>query len=214
MLSDQRNRVTATGSSFTIVAPNGSTLAGRTAAGTEPVVQTRTQTLNNPTVDIGSKVPVVYTTTPPQRAFDQLAVLALTPAGAEPAVTETIRVVGGNAIGLTWRGVQDVIVRRRSTAGGVTGPISTDAEIAKFTRDAGETVMRGGTRLADGSRQYVDVSGTAATVTVSGDEVAAAGDPANGYRVFAPQTISSVAVNGAAAPSCREGSYLQFPCSP
>jgi hypothetical protein len=48
---------------------------------------------------------------------------------------------------------------------------------------------------------------------VSGDQVGATGDAANRYRVFAPQTISSVVVNGAAVPACREGSYLRFPCS-
>jgi hypothetical protein len=212
MLSDERNRVEVAGPAFSIVAPNGSTLVGRTAAGTDPVVRTRTQTLNNPTVDIGARVPVVYTTTAPRLAFDHLAVMALTPPGSEPATTETIRVTGGNAVGVTWRGVQDVIVRRHAAARGVTGPVSTDAEIAKFTRDAGETVIRGGTRLADDSRQYVNVSGTAATVAVSGDQVVAEGGAANGYRVFAPQTISSVVVNGAAVPACREGSYLRFPC--
>jgi hypothetical protein len=214
VLSDARNSVTTAGSAFTIVAPNGSTLAGRTATGVgaDPVVQTRTQILNNPTVDIGSQVPVVYTTTPPERAFDHLAVLVLTPAGAEPATTETIRVVGGSAIGVTWRGVQDVVVRRRATAQTVNGRVSTDAEIAKFTRDAGETVISGGTHLADGGIQYVDVSGTAATVTVSGDQVGAAGDGANRYRVFAPQVVSSVVVNGATVPVCRDGSYLRFPC--
>jgi hypothetical protein len=216
MLSDERNRVETAGSAFTIVAPNGSTLAGRTASGAwpdaDPVVQTRTQILNNPTIDIGSHAPVISTTTPPRRAFDHLALMALTPPGTEPATTETIRVVGGNAIGVTWRGGQDVIVRRRAAARGVAGPISTDAEIAKFTRDAGETVIRDGTRLSDSGRQYVSVSGSAATVTVSGDQVGAAGDAANRYRVFAPQNVSSVVVNGAAVPACRDGSFLRFPC--
>jgi aspartate 1-decarboxylase len=94
----------------------------------------------------------------------------------------------------------------------VTGRVSTDATIAKFTRDAGETVIRGGTGLADGGRQYVSVSGTAATVTVSGDQVAAAGNAANRYRVFAPQAVSSAVVNGAAVTACRDGDYLWFPC--
>jgi hypothetical protein len=89
----------------------------------------------------------------------------------------------------------------------------TDASIAMFTRDAGETVLRGGTRLSDRGRDYVTVIGTAATVTVSGDEVRASGDAANSYRVLAPQTIVSVLVNGAPAPACRDGNYLVFPCT-
>jgi hypothetical protein len=217
MLSDERNRVETAGSAFTIVAPNGSTLAGRTAAGArsdeDPVVQTRTQVLNNPTVDIGAHEPVVYTTTAPQSAFDHLAVMAVTPAGSEPATTQTLRVLGGNAIAVTWRGGQDVIVRKRAGARTVSGVVSTDADVAACSRHAAETVISGGTRLVDGGIQYVDVSGTAATVTVSGDQVGAAGDAANRYRVFAPQVVSSVVVNGAAVPACRDGSYLRFPCS-
>jgi hypothetical protein len=217
MLSDERNRVQTAGSTFTIVAPDGATLAGGTAAGTtadaDPVVATRTQTLDNPTVDIGAHVPVVSTTTPRQAAFDHLAVMALTPPGAEPATIQTLRLAGANAIAVTWRGAQDVVVRRRAAARAVSGAVSTDADIAKFTRDAGETVIRAGTRLSDGVRQYVGVTGAAATVTVSGDRVGAQGPAANRYRVFAPQSISSVVVNGATVAACRDGSYLRFPCS-
>ena len=216
MLSDAQNHVQTDGSAFTITAANGSTLSGRTAAGgtrnADPVMQTRTLILNNPSSDIGSVVPIIYSTTPSQRACDHLAVMALTPAGAEPAVTQTLRVTGGNAISVTWRGTQDVIVRKLAAAPEVTGAITTDADIAKFTRDAGETVVRSGTRLSGAGRDYVVVSGTAATVTVSGDQVRASGDSDNTYRVFAPQTISSVRVNDAAAPACRDGAYLLFPC--
>jgi hypothetical protein len=114
---------------------------------------------------------------------------------------------------VTWRGRQDVIVRRLAGARRVIGRVRTDAEIAKFTQGAGETVIRGGTRLSSGGRQYISVSGTAATVTVSGDEVQAFGDSDNTYRVFAPQNISSVLVNGAPVQTCRHGNYLRLPCS-
>ncbi len=215
MLSDPRNRIATVGSAFTITAPNGSTLAGRTAAGGpggDPLLQTRTQVLNNPTIDIGSSASVLFTTTPRQRAFDHLAVMALTPAGSEPATTQTLPVTGGDAIGVSWRGGEDVVVRRRAAARSVTGAVTTDAEIAKFSRDAGETVIRRGTRLQSGGRDYVRVTGTAATVTVSGGEVRATGSTGNRYRVFAPQEISSVLVNGAGAPACRAGGDLVFPC--
>ncbi|MGI9100711.1 MAG: hypothetical protein ACR2H2_19865 [Solirubrobacteraceae bacterium] len=218
MLSDKRNSVQTAGSAFTITAQNGATLAGRMAAGgrpgANPVVQTRTLVLNNPTTDIGSPAPVVSSTTPRQRAFDHLAVMALTPAGSEPATTETLRVTGGNAVSVTWRGAQDVLVHKLAAARTVTGQVQTDADIAKFTSEAGETVIRGGTRLSGGGRDYVSVSGTAATVTVSGDQVQASGNSANTYRVFAPQTVSSALVNGATAPACRDGGYVLFPCSP
>jgi hypothetical protein len=216
MLSDKQNRVQTTGSAFTITAANGATLVGRTAAAgrasADPVVQTRTQILANPTMDIGSAQPVVYTTTPRQRAFDHLAVIALTPAGAEPATTQTLRLRGANAISVIWRGREDIIVRKLAAARQVTGRVSTDAEIARFTPDAGETLIQGGTRLSSGGLEYISVTGTAATVTVSGDEVNAVGDSDNAYRVFAPQEISSVRVNGAAVAACRDGAYLRLPC--
>jgi hypothetical protein len=216
MLSDKQNRVQTAGPAFTITAANGSALVARTAAAgnadADPVVQTRTQILGNPSMDFGSPQPVIYTTTPSQLAFDHLAVMALTPAGAEPATSQTLRTLGANAISVTWRGRQDVIVRRLAGARRVIGRVRTDAEIAKFTPGAGETVIRGGTRLSSGGRDYMSVSGTAATVTVSGDEVQAFGDSDNTYRVFAPQKISSVLVNGAPVPACRDGNYLRLPC--
>jgi hypothetical protein len=216
MLSDKQNRIELNGSAFTITASNGSTLVGLTAAGdrtdADPVMQTRTLTLQNPTADIGSTVPVIYSTTPKQLAFEHLAVMALTPAGSEPATTQTIGLSGANAIGVTWRGRQDVIVRKLVAAREVTGGVETDADIAKFTRDAGETVIQGGTRLSSAGRDYINVSGSAATVTVSGDQVQALGDDDNTYRVFAPQDIASVIVNGSLVPTCRDGSYVLLPC--
>jgi aspartate 1-decarboxylase len=91
--------------------------------------------------------------------------------------------------------------------------VQTDAQFAKFTREAGETVIQGGTRLSSSGRDYVSVSGAPATVIVSGDQVQASGDAANTYRVFAPQNIASVLVNGAPVATCRNGSYLLLPCS-
>jgi len=216
MLSDKHNRVETAGSGFTITAANGSILVDHTAAGAsseaDPVVQTRTQILMNPTSDIGSTVPVVYTTTPRQRAFDHLAVMAVTPPGVEPATMQTLRVGGGNAIGVTWRATEDVVARKIAGARVMTGQVNSDADIAKFTRDAGETIIRKGTQLSSGGRDYVSVSGSAATVRVSGDRAEASGDRENTYRVFAPQAVSSVLVNGVAVSSCREASYLLFPC--
>jgi hypothetical protein len=113
----------------------------------------------------------------------------------------------------TWRATQDVIVRKLAAAREVTGQVKTDADIAKFTRDAGETVIQRGTRLSSGRRDYISVSGSAATVTVSGDQVQASGSSENTYRVFAPQTVTSVLVNGAPVATCRDGSYLLLPCS-
>ena len=139
--------------------------------------------------------------------------MALTPAGSEPVGTETIRVPGGNAIGVTWRGTQDVIVRKLVAAREVTGRVKTrrrHREVHPRRRGDGHP---GRNAICSEGRDYVSVSGSAATVTVSGDQVRALGDGDNTYRVFAPQNIASVLVNGAPASTCRDGSYLLLPCS-
>lgn len=231
LITNNDNIVTPSGTGFTIQhGLAGATLVGRVAAGgsaaTDLPIQLSALPVRTSGDDEGKIYPVVYTETPKQVAMDQLAVMALTPAGEAPAVTETLRVQGGNAIGVTWKGVQDVIVRKLRGAAQVapltdlTPGIETDASIAKFTRDdasiaggsAAETVMRDGKRLTAFGRSYVTVTGSNATVTVSGAEVAATGATSNAYRVFAPQPISKVIVNGAPAYSCRDGEYLTFPC--
>lgn len=217
MLTNNDNVVTLDGTGFRIQQGlDGATLSGRVAAGGSAAgdlsVKRRDQLITTPTDDNGKVFPVVYTETPPQLAMDQMAVMALTPAGAEPAVTETIRVIDGNAIGVTWQGVQDVVIRKIVGRTAVSGDIATDASIAKFTRDGGETVMRDGTRLSAFGRSYVTVVGGTATVAVSGDSVQAIGASTNSYRVLAPQEVRSVTVNGAAVRSCRDGQHLVFPC--
>ena len=86
------------------------------------------------------------------------------------------------------------------------------ASFAKFARGGGETIVRAGRRLTADGRDYVRVTGINATTIVGGDQAEASGDAANRYRVFAPQPIGSVRVNGAPAPWCREAQYIVFPC--
>jgi hypothetical protein len=217
LITNNDNTVTPSGTGFTITqGVTGPTLVGRVAAGgsaaTDLPMQVSALPVRTSGDDEGKIYPVVYTETPKQLAMDQLAVIALTPAGEAPAVTETLRVQGGNAVGVTWMGVQDVVVRKLRTAAAVSGPVETDAAIAKLTRGAGETVVRGGTRLASDGRDYVTVTGTAATVTVSGNEVSATGAATNTYRVFAPQPVVKATANDAPVGWCRDGDYLAFPC--
>jgi hypothetical protein len=219
MLTNNTNRLRLSGSGFTIKAPNGAQLVGRTAAGgsvyQDPVMKRDLKLLRNPTDDIGKLAPVVYDATPVQPTMDHVAFMALTPKGEKPATTEIIRVTGANAIGVTWKGVQDVFVRKLMGAATVTGLVETDAVIAKFTRGAGETVIRDGLRLVAFGRDYVLVTGAPSTVTVSGHRISATSSSAtNTYKVFAPQTISGVTVNGASVSSCRTGDYVSFPCTP
>jgi hypothetical protein len=217
MLTNNDNVVSTDGTGFTIThGVGGPTLVGRVTAGGSAArdlpIQLRAIVNTASGDEQGHVYPVVYTETVAQRTMDQLAVLALTPAGEQPAVTEAIRVAGGNAVGVTWKGVQDVIVRRLKTAAAGSGPVETDGASAKCTRGAGETVLRAGTTLAATGVDYVTVTGSASTVTVSGGEVAATGAAGNAYRVFAPQPIASVTVNGTTVSSCLDGDYLTFPC--
>lgn len=217
MLTNNDNVVIPDGTGFTIWhSYKGPMLRGRVAAGgtaaTDLAIQLKPLVDPASGDDEGKVFPVLYTETPKQLAMDQLAVLALTPAGAEPAITQTLRVVGGNAIAVQWRGRSDVVVRRLTGASAVTGVVATDGDLAKLTTGLGETVLRRGTRLAAYGVDYVQVTGSAATVTVSGSVITATGPAGNAYRVFAPTPVDQVLVNGAAITSCRDGDYVSFPC--
>lgn len=216
MLPDDGHVVVPDGPAFTVLAPNGARLAGRAAvdgsAAADPTVAVNPVVLTNPTDDLGTVVPLIQTTTPVQPAFDQLTVMALTPAGAEAATTETLRVTGGNAVAVTWGGVTDVVARRLHGAAAISGPIGTDGSLVRFTRGQGETVLRQGTTLASEGTTYVTVTGSPADVIVSGNAVQAWGVPGNTYRVLAPQDVTRVTVNDATVTSCRDGAELTFPC--
>lgn len=215
MLTQFENTVSTGGAGFTVVAPNGARLVGRAAidgkATADPTFRTREFLYQQLSFDAPG-AHVLSTTTKPSRRFDQLTVLALTGAGQAPATTETLRVTGGNAVAVDWKGGRDVVVRRLRLSKAVTGPVATDASMAKYTRNTGDTVLRGGTRLVGEGREYVRVLGSSATVTVSGGIAAATGATHNSYRVFAPSRLARTTVNGTSVASCRSGSYVTFPC--
>ena len=217
MLTALGNVVVPSGPGFQILSPSLANLSGRAAAGglaaQDPAFSVAPKALtNNPPVGEGAAL-VLSATTPPQPALDQLTVMALTPPGRAAATTTTLRLTGGNAIEVAWEGESDVIVRRLKDAGEVTGSVATDAAFAKFARGSGETIVRDGTRLTADGRDYIRVTGSDATTIVGGDHAQAAGDAANRYRVFAPQPIRSVLVNGAPAPWCRQAQEVVFPCA-
>lgn len=206
------------GSGFQVLAPSGATLAGRAAvdgsAAADPRVLTRYQVFDNVSDDAPG-APVAYTTTPAQPKFDQLTVMALTPAGQPAATTEIVRVTGGNAVAVTSAGVTDIVATRLDGATQLTGAtLATDGSFAKLTLDAAETVLRAGTYLRANGRDYVVVTGGPATVTVSSasSSITATGPVGATYRVFAPQGITSVTVDGTAVNACRTGDELSFPC--
>jgi hypothetical protein len=220
LLTQTGNVVVPSGTGFTIVAPSGANLAGQTAVDgntvNPPTIGVRYQAFDN-LGDDEPGAPVVYTTTPAQPAFDELAVMAVTPAGSPAATTAVLPVSGGNAVTVTWNGVRDVLVSRLAGAMSVSSSpvwqtVTTDGTFAKVTEGQGETLLKGGTTLTIFGRNYVTVTGTAATVTVSGGAINAVGPAGNVYTVYAPGAVSSVTINGAPATSCRTGDYVTAPC--
>lgn len=223
MISDRKNLVSADGSGFSVKALNGATLVGRAARDaapstsstplTDPVFRVDPIWFKNTTDDDGIHHKI-STTTLPQQKLEQVTVMAITAPGASPATTAVLRLSGANAVAVDWEGSREVFLRKVRTAEEVTGEIQTDARVVRLLKDRGETILRDGRRLSAYGREYVTVTGSPATVNVGGDAVHATGAATNAYRVFAPQHINSVTVNGAAAASCRDGDYLAFPCLP
>lgn len=221
MISDRMNTVSVDGSGFTVKAPLGATLVGRAARSTTP--STSSTALSDPvfrddpiwfknTTDDDGIHHKISTTTAPQQRLEQVTVMALTPAGTTPATSTVLRLNGANAVAVDWEGTREVFLRKVRSASTVTGEVTTDTRVAKFLKDSGETIIRDGTYLTAYGRDYVKVTGSAAKVIVSGQEVSATGAATNTYRVYAPQQIDKVTVNGASANSCRDGLYLTFPC--
>jgi hypothetical protein len=222
MLTDRTNLTSADGSSFTVTSQSGATLVGRSArdvtpsesddATGDPVFKVEPVLFNNNTDDSGPQYKI-STVTGPQQRLEQVTVMALSPAGAAPAVTSVLRLGGANAVAVDWGGAREVFLRKVRSAATVTGPVQTDGRVAKLLTDHGETVLRDGRYLSAYGRDYVTVTGNASRVVVSGTSAQAVGAETNTYRVFAPQTLSSVSVNGVEVPSCRDGAYVAFPCS-
>ncbi len=220
MITDRANTVAVSGSGFTIQAPSGARLVGRTARdvnptttalpAADPTVKAETIFFNNNTDDSGPQFKI-STETVLQQKLEQVTVMAITPAGADPATMTTLRLNGANAVAVDWEGTREVFLRQVRNATAVSGEVQTDARVAKFIVGQGETVMRDGRSLSAYGRNYVTVTGGRSRVVVSGNEVQAKGAAANRYLVFAPQTINSVSVNGAQVSSCRSGDYLSFP---
>jgi hypothetical protein len=214
MLTQFDNSVATSGSAFTVTAPNGATVVGRSAvdgaATSDPSFTTREFLYQQLAYDLPG-AHVLTTTTKPSQRFDQLTVLALTGAGEPAGATTILRVKGGNAVAVDWKGGRDVVVRRLKLSAGVTGVVAMDGTIAKYTKDSGDSVLREGTRLVGEGREYVHVTGARSTVTVSGATAAATGGGTQ-FRVFAPKPLTVATVNGRAVRSCRTGSYVTFPC--
>jgi hypothetical protein len=205
------------GAGFKIVAPSGAVLTGRAAldgnAAAPPTVLTKYQPFDNASDDAPGGM-AVFTTTAAKPAFDELVVMALTPAGSLVQPTQaTVAATGGNVVSVLWNGVRDVYISRLAGSATVSGSsVFTDGPFAKLTENAGESMLRGGTLLSAFGKDYITVTGSAANVWVSGGQVNASGPAGNSYRIYAPGALTSVVVNGAAVSSCRTGDYVVAPC--
>ncbi|HUQ40642.1 MAG TPA: hypothetical protein VM030_10855 [Acidimicrobiales bacterium] len=211
--TDATNAVSLLGSGFTATAPNRATLAGRmvSSEGERSILAMPFKQQNY--ADISPLHTVLFTDSTPRVAYDHLTVLASTPPGAAAATTRALALTGGNGVVVAWNGTNDVVISKHHGAALVTGiEATTDGTFGRLTQGAGETLLVDGTFIGSAGATYVQVTGTAATVAVSGNRIDVKGPAGNSYVVFAPQTISSVTVNGAAVTACRTGNTVSFPC--
>jgi hypothetical protein len=219
MHTDGGNAVALLTGGFRITAPNGAQMSGQVsdAAGTPSLVpyawnETIYDQFESPlthTILTSRTPPITGTTT----EMDHLALMAVVGPGAPNPVSSVLVASGGTIEEITWNGKDILAVSRAATATSVSsGRLTTDGSFAKVTSSAGETMLDQGTSLVLDGVTYVQVTGGAATVAVGGSSIIASGPTGASYTAFAPQTISSVTVNGTAVNSCRTGNTLKFPC--
>jgi hypothetical protein len=209
------NTVMTAGDTFSFHTPSGAALRGMaTAPAPRSVTPT---TFTNGFEPAGYHVGVESGDAALQKStvLDHLAVMTLSPAGAAAPTFTRLTTTGGSAVRVNFAGGSAIVASKTHgasmLASGAT--VSTNGELAKVTLDRGETTLAAGTTLRAAGRDYVVVTGSAATVVVSGAKVIATGPAGNSYRVYAPQSVASVEVNGAPVASCRVGNELSFPCA-
>ncbi len=211
MHTDARNQLSIVGNNFTAIAPNQAAMVGSVAsnggtpalapvpyaAGSDPAVHNVLTDVNSLSVTL-----------------DHLAVMALEPAFQLNGVSVVASgLAGGNTANVTWSGGHIIVAATdHGTASLDTGSLQLTGEFGKVTVGKGESVLDDGSSLSAGGITYVSVTGGTATVVVSGDTVTASGAAGETYTVYAPQSVTTVQVNGTAVNSCRSGNSLSFPC--
>jgi hypothetical protein len=216
MHTSAQNVVSVQGSGFTIAAPSGAVLTGITARNGDAVASTAATFTAQPFLPNAFSRPSAHTLLTqrdpaPAVRYEGLAQLAITRPGEVPAPGQRLDVVGGNAVQSTFQGRRDVTVSRLIGASAVTGSgISTDGDVANLTEERGESLLVDGSHLSAFGREYVRVTGGRGTVAVSAVTASASGTPGAVYRVFAPQELLVVSVNGQPARTERDGDYVSF----
>jgi hypothetical protein len=219
MHTDGANSVALLGGGARITSPNGAVMLGQVtdAAGTPDLVPTTfDETLYN---DFES--PPVHTvltsrtpTTGATQEMDHLAVFAVAPPLTVQNFSTGVPVAtGGSIVRVDYNTADIWVASRAATATTVTsGTFFTDWAFAKLTAGSGESMLDQGTTLSYAGITYIQVTGGAATVQVTGSSITANGPTGATYSVYAPQAIGGVVVNGAAVNSCRSGNTVSFPC--
>jgi hypothetical protein len=214
MHTDARNAFTTDGAAFRLAAPTGGAIlngATTESHGTAVVYgQPWDAARYNATAPYVHNI--VKSTTLSQRDFDHLAVLGISRAG-QPEVAVTRQVAtGGSLLRATWGAGSELLVagRNQEAVSLSSARLVTDAKLAMVTPGKGETSMVAGTSVVVDGRTYVSMTGGAGAVVVGGDAVEAKGPAGATYRVFAPQAITTVRVNGVPVPFQRVGDDLTF----
>jgi hypothetical protein len=203
------------GPNFSISAPSGARLTGVVSATSPRRTIARPHRLPqvDPLDSVHDLVQSVDAGASTALRLDHLAVMALTRSGAATSTMDALAATGGNVVHVAFPSGRGAYVASKAVgAPRVTSStvFDTDAEFAKVTFGLGETAMANGTELRTDARPYVEVSSGPATVVASGARIHAEGPVGASYRVYAPQAITAVTVNGAASAFSRSGDYITF----
>jgi hypothetical protein len=214
--TNANNVVALHANGFTITSPSGAVLNGLTTRNGDLLQSTRSVFVDQPFQGSTFDRPVAHQLLlqmdlVKHEYHDELAVMALTPAGAVPALVQRIDVPGGKGIEVTRGGVGTTIVKALTGVGSFGGSgVALTGALGYAVQGMGECLLRQGSRLFAYGHDYVTVTGGTATVAVSGGKVQATGTAGASYQVYAPGAITTVMVNGAAVPWTRIGDYVTF----
>jgi hypothetical protein len=216
MHTSAANAVAVHANGFTITSPSGAVLSGLTARNGDLLQSTRSVFEVQPFEGSTFDRPVAHQLLLQLDALkheyhDELAVLALTPAGAVPAVVQRLDVPGANVIEVTRGGVGTMVMKALTGATSFGGNgVAVTGALGYAVQGMGECLLRQGSRLFAYGHDYVTVTGGTATVVNSGGRVQVTGTAGATYSVYAPGTVTSVTVNGAAVPWTRTGDSITF----
>jgi hypothetical protein len=216
MHTSAANAVALHANGFTITSPSGAVLNGLTTRNGDLLQSTRSVFEVQPFDGSAFDRPVAHQLLlqldlVKHEYHDELAVMALTPAGATPAVTQRVEVPGANVIEVTRGGVGTMVMKALTGVTSFQGNgVAVTGALGYAVQGLGECFLRQGSRLFAYGHDYVTVTGGTASVLDSGGRVQATGTSGATYTVYAPGTVTTVTVNGSTVPWTRSGDYITF----